>query len=91
MPNAPKTPTRPIRVDDDLWEEFGEATAEQDTNRSEALREFIRWYVRKPGARMPERPPRGPDSATSRRVTRVSRNTSDRPGQRRKPGGTERP
>jgi hypothetical protein len=36
-----------------LWERFGEV-AEPD--RSEVLREFIRWYVREQGAKLPRRP-----------------------------------
>lgn len=42
-----------IRVPDALWQRFGEL-AEPD--RSAVLREFIRWYVREPGAQMPRRP-----------------------------------
>jgi hypothetical protein len=52
MPNQPKTPIRTIRIDDDLWEAFGAATAD----RSAALRDFIRWYTRQPGTRLPRRP-----------------------------------
>ncbi len=48
------TPTRPIRVDPALWEAFG---AVADPDRSAVLREFMRWYVREPGAKMPKRPP----------------------------------
>jgi hypothetical protein len=51
-----KTPTRPIRVDLGLWDRFGEATAAADTDRSTALRGFMAWYAREPGARMPKRP-----------------------------------
>jgi hypothetical protein len=50
------TPTRPIRIEPELWERFGRAAAALETDRSAALREFIRWYVREPGARMPRRP-----------------------------------
>ncbi len=66
MPNQPKTPIQGMRVDQDLWQEFGEAAAERGTTRSAALREFIRWYVHSPGARLPERPPKGWDSTASR-------------------------
>jgi len=52
----PKTPTRPVRIDDDLWRRFGEAATAKDSDRSTVLREFIRWYVRESGARMPKRP-----------------------------------
>jgi hypothetical protein len=53
MPNQPKTPTRPIRIDLDLWDRFG-ALAEPD--RSAVIREFVRWFVREPGAKLPQRP-----------------------------------
>lgn len=38
----PKTPTRPFRIDLELWDRFG-AAAKPD--RSTVLREFIEWYV----------------------------------------------
>lgn len=51
-----KTPTRPIRVGLPLWAAFGNATAEQGSDRSATLRAFIAWYLRRPGAELPERP-----------------------------------
>lgn len=39
-----------------LWDEFGEATAGHKDGRSGVLRDFIRWYLRKPGAELPARP-----------------------------------
>lgn len=45
-----------MRVDEALWEQFGAATTAADTDRSTVLREFIRWYVREPGAKQPPRP-----------------------------------
>ena len=53
MPNQPKTPLKRMRVDDDLWSQFGELAA---PDRSAVLREFMRWYVREPGAKLPKRP-----------------------------------
>jgi metal-responsive CopG/Arc/MetJ family transcriptional regulator len=53
----PKTPHRQVRVDDDLWDRFGEAVERQGApDRSVVLREFMAWYVREPGARSPQRP-----------------------------------
>lgn len=52
-PPKGRTPTRPIRIDLELWDRFGQI-AEPD--RSTVLRDFIRWYVREPGAKMPKRP-----------------------------------
>ena len=47
------TARQTIRVDETLWERFGEL-AEPD--RSAVLREFIRWYVGEPDAQAPKRP-----------------------------------
>lgn len=47
------TARQTIRVDEPLWERFG-GIAEPD--RSTVLREFIRWYLREPGAKAPKRP-----------------------------------
>jgi metal-responsive CopG/Arc/MetJ family transcriptional regulator len=48
------TPTVPIRVGPDLWAEFGRLAGAR--NRSEVVRQFIRWYVRERGAKLPQRP-----------------------------------
>jgi hypothetical protein len=54
MPNQPKTPLRRVRVDEELWEEFGDLAL---PDRSAVIRQFMRWYVRERGARLPDRPP----------------------------------
>jgi hypothetical protein len=46
-----------VRIDPDLWERFGTATPD----RSAAIRDFVRWFAREPGARMPKRPDRTTD------------------------------
>ena len=52
-----KTPLRTVRVDDDLWLPFGDAVEGQgEPDRSAVLRQFIAWYLREPGAKMPKRP-----------------------------------
>lgn len=58
MPNAPKTPTRPVRVDLDEWDEFGKAATSQGTDRSALIRAFMAWYIHKPGAKQIKRPDR---------------------------------
>jgi hypothetical protein len=50
------TPTRPIRIEATLWEQFGAATGSAGADRSAVLRDFIRWYVGEPGAKTPKRP-----------------------------------
>lgn len=47
------TPTRPIRVDLTVWQDFGKV-AEPD--RSTVLRDFMAWYVGRPGIKAPRRP-----------------------------------
>jgi hypothetical protein len=50
------TPRQTIRVDAEDWDEFGTRVGPKE--RSRVVREFIAWYLRKPGAKLPERPPR---------------------------------
>lgn len=52
------TPTRPIRVEADLWEAFGEAVAQLGTNRSEYLREVMRWVIHDTDGSRPATPVR---------------------------------
>ena len=58
MPNQPKTPIQRFRLDDHLWTRFDEAIGRTnpDSDRSKVLRQFIAWYVREPGAKLPARP-----------------------------------
>lgn len=61
MVNVHKHKQRALRgVSDELWAAFAAAVAGQEprTDRSEVLREFIRWYVGEPDARQPRRPRR---------------------------------
>lgn len=56
-------PARPLRIPSSEWAPFEEATrAIHPTGRSPrtaVVREFMRWYMRRPGAKLPERPPAG--------------------------------
>lgn len=55
---------RQMRIPDDEWEPFEDAAkAQHPTGRSPraaVVREFIRWYMRRPGAKLPDRPAAGP-------------------------------
>lgn len=48
------TPLRQLRIPDDEWEALGEAVG--DRNRTRLVRTFIRWYLRWPGNKQPDRP-----------------------------------
>lgn len=58
-------PQRQFRIPDSEWLPFEQAakTANPDAGRSprgKVLREFIAWYMRRPGAKLPQRPDAGP-------------------------------
>lgn len=44
-----------LRADPSVWEDFIAAT---DGQQAEVTRQFWAWYVRRPGAKLPQRPPR---------------------------------
>jgi hypothetical protein len=48
-----------MRIPDDEWLPFADATKEAGLARAEAVRDFIRWYLRRPGAKLPARPDAG--------------------------------
>jgi hypothetical protein len=50
------TPMKPVRMPDELWADAGQTAQRAGTDRSEVIRSFLEWYVRRPGAKMPKRP-----------------------------------
>jgi hypothetical protein len=56
MPNAPKTPHRVVRIDDETWGRLGTAALNAGTDRSAIIRALVVWYLRQPGAKLPKRP-----------------------------------
>ncbi|MER5875411.1 hypothetical protein ABT119_05720 [Streptomyces sp. NPDC001910] len=57
MANQHREKLRGVRnVTDELWEEFGEATARDGSDRSAVIRRFMEWYTRRPGTEHPRRP-----------------------------------
>lgn len=59
-PNQPKTPARQVRIGEE-WYEFDVEAKRAGTERAALIREFIAWYLRKPGAKLPTRPTPGGD------------------------------
>ena len=55
---------RRVRMPDDEWEPLLQAAkVMHHTGRSprgRVIREFVQWYLRRPGAKLPERPSAGP-------------------------------
>lgn len=46
MPNQPKTPNRVIRVEEELWRDYGEACEADGTTRSDDLRAHMARKIR---------------------------------------------
>ena len=51
---------RQMRIPDSEWLPFDEAAATKGLKRAAVVRQFIRWYLHRPGATMPKRPDIGP-------------------------------
>lgn len=51
-----KTPQRTLVVDPDEWADLALAAKAAGSERAQVLRQFIKWYIRRPGARLPQRP-----------------------------------
>lgn len=50
------TKHRSIRLEDDLWRDLEPAAKGAGYDRSGVIRQFVRWYLRVPGAKLPQRP-----------------------------------
>jgi len=48
------TRARPIRIPPEDWADFGVLVG--DRERSQLIREFVAWYLRRPKATLPKRP-----------------------------------
>ncbi|WP_250029731.1 hypothetical protein [Paractinoplanes maris] len=51
-----KTTRRQIAIDQPQWDRL--ETLVGDRRRSEVIRSLVDWYLREPGAKLPERPAR---------------------------------
>lgn len=45
-----------MRISDDDWGALETATGTQESDRGTVIKQFIRWYLRRPGAKLPARP-----------------------------------
>jgi len=52
-PKTGQTPVRTLRVGDPDWTDFHKVTGK---NLAAVIWQFIRWYLRRPGAQLPKRP-----------------------------------
>lgn len=61
IPNVPNpenfTPIRSIRIAAAIWDEAREKAKAQGKSMSELIRDFLNWWLRRPNAKLPTRPP----------------------------------
>jgi hypothetical protein len=57
VPNQPRTQHRSVRVSDDDWTDLDTAAKAAGVDRAALIKQFIRWYLQRPGAELPERRP----------------------------------
>jgi hypothetical protein len=62
VPNQPRTQHRSVRVNDEDWADLDTAAKSLGVDRAALIKQFIRWYLRRPGAELPERPNRSESS-----------------------------
>ena len=55
-PPAPPKVTATFPLEQPLWDALKPAAFAAGYSRSALIRQFIRWYLRRPGAELPERP-----------------------------------
>ena len=56
MPNQPGTQHRSVRISDNDWADLQTAATATGTDRAKLINQFIRWYLRRPAAKLPDRP-----------------------------------
>lgn len=69
-----------ISLPEPLWLRLGKLVG--DRNRSEVIRSLVAWYLREPGAKLPERPPR--DETAPTEVGQFNCRAAGRSGRRRR-------
>lgn len=58
-PATGKTPVRNLRVVDEVWKPaLAAARSSSDGTITDVIIKFLRWYLREPGAKLPDRPAR---------------------------------
>lgn len=56
VPNKPGNKHRSVRVSNEDWADLETATGAFNSDRGTVIKQFIRWYLRRPGATLPRRP-----------------------------------
>lgn len=57
MPDQPKTQHRSVRITDDDWDDLADRAGVVGLDRAKVINQLVGWYLRRPGAKLPTRPP----------------------------------
>jgi hypothetical protein len=71
VPNKPRTQHRSVRIKDSEWEDLETAADDFGLDRAKVINHLIDWWLRRPGAKLPERP-------TGERVAEIRREREER-------------
>ena len=58
MPDQPRTQHRSVRIDDTDWADLDAVAKKMGTDRAKVINAYVRWHLRRPNAKRPERPGR---------------------------------
>lgn len=72
VPNVPRNKHRMVRFSALDWLGFGWLTKDRGTDRSAVIRELVHWWMRVPGAALPERPASGDTRAVTAALAAIS-------------------
>jgi hypothetical protein len=56
VPNKPRTQHRSVRVDAPEWADLEHGAKEFELDRAKVINQLIEWWLRRPGAELPDRP-----------------------------------
>ena len=56
VPNKPGTQHRSVRISDEDWRDLESAADAAGLDRAKVINQLLRWYLRRPRVKLPERP-----------------------------------
>ena len=57
VPDQPKTQHRSVRISDEDWRDLESAAEAAGLDRAKVINHLVRWYLRRPRVKLPDRPP----------------------------------
>jgi hypothetical protein len=89
VPDKPKTQHRSVRIDDPEWDDGEQATGHMGTDRAKVINQLWKWYLRRPGAKLPQRPSADVMAEIVARREEKQRQSGEKVGKRSRTGPDE--